>query len=798
MSVVTPWRDVSRSDKEFTILEWSFTLKKMKQFLLTTPLLFISLLFTSCNKPSEVVGFTPSIIPKPNQMEMRKGSFTFNKNTTVFAEDEFKIASGFLRNFLQKGAGLGIEKSSKNKASIIFEKDSSQVSEGYSLAVSEYDIIVKAADASGAFYAVQTLRQLLPVDLERINSTPYREIIIPQVLITDAPKFEYRGMHLDVGRHFFNKEFIKEYIANLSMLKMNYFHWHLTEDQGWRIEIKQYPKLTSHAAYREETLIGHYNDLPQRFDGRRYGGYYTQEDIKEIVTFAAEHNVTIIPEIEMPGHAQAAISAYPELGCTGEEVPVATKWGIFENIYCPNEETFTFLKNVLTEVMELFPGEYIHIGGDEAPKKQWKNCRHCQKLIKDLDLKDEDGLQSYFIKKMEKFINSKGKKIIGWDEILEGGLAPNATVMSWRGTQGAVEAAKEGHDVILTPGSHAYFDHYQANYSDEPLAIGGFLPLKKVFGFNPVPEELTTEEATYVLGAQGNVWTEYMTTTDQVEYMVFPRMIAMSEVVWSGASNDMETDYPEFLSRLESFMKRMDALSINYANHLYDVSGSVIKHNDSVFYELKTPTEGKEIRYSINKSAEQKYSQPILIFEDTQLDAQLYDEMEKIGRPYSETIRFHKAINGKVTLNVKPHHSYNSGGAAALINGISGSDTRYGDKEWLGFWGDDVEITIDLKEETKLNSISLRFYNANGQWIYAPKEISFSCVLPNGNNVSDRIEIKTDEGTKLVTAKFDLSLYPNLISKNLILKIPNYGTIPTGHQGAGNKAWTFIDEIIIE
>jgi hexosaminidase len=330
------------------------------------------------------------------------------------------------------------------------------------------------------------------------------------------------------------------------------------------------------------------------------------------------------------------------------------------------------------------------------------------------------------------------------------------------------------------------------------LAIGGFLPLKKVYGFNPVPEELTTEEVTYVLGGQGNVWTEYMTTTDQVEYMVFPRILAMSEVVWSGASKDLETDYPEFLSRLELFMKRMDALSINYANHLYDVSGLMIKRNDSIFYELKTPTKGKEIRYSINNSVEQKYNHPILISENTQLDAQLYDEKEKMGRPFSETIRFHKAINGKVTLNVAPNEAYNAGGKEALINGISGSDTRYGDKEWLGFWGEDVEIRIDLKEETKLNSISLRFYNTNGQWIYAPIEISFFCVLPDGITISDRIKINFDHGQKLVTAKFDFSHYPNLISKNITLIIPNFGTIPAGFQGAGNKAWTFIDEIIIE
>jgi hexosaminidase len=770
----------------------------MKRSLIILSLLFVSALFNCCDKPEEVIEYSPSIIPKPVQMKVLDGNFTLDKNTTIFAKDEFKIAVDFLRNYLKKGAGLALDKVAKNKATILFEKDSSQAFEGYSLTVSDKKIIVKAADAGGAFYAVQTLRQLLPVDLERINSVPQREIPVPIVQITDAPKFKYRGMHLDVGRHFFNKEFIKVYIANLAMLKMNYFHWHLTEDQGWRIEIKQYPKLTSHAAYRDETLIGHYNDRPHRFDGKRYGGFYTQEDIKEIVAFATQHNVTIIPEIEMPGHAQAAISAYPELGCTGEEVPVATKWGIFENIYCPNEETFTFLKNVLTEVMDLFPGEYIHIGGDEAPKKQWKNCKLCQKLIKDLDLKDENGLQSYFIKKMEKFLNSKGKKIIGWDEILEGGLAPNATVMSWRGTQGAVEAAKAGHDVILTPGSHAYFDHYQANYSDEPLAIGGFLPLKKVYGFNPVPEELTSEEAVYVLGAQGNVWTEYMTTTDQVEYMVFPRILAMSEVVWSGTSNNLETDYPDFLSRLESFLKRMDALDINYANHLYDVSGSVIKRNDSVFYKLKTPTKGKEIRYSINNSEEQKYDQPILISEDTQLDAQLYDEIEKMGRPFSETIRFHKAIKGKITLNVAPNRAYNAGGKEALINGISGSDIRYGDKEWLGFLGEDLEITIDLGELTKITKISTRFYNANGQWIYAPAQIVVVVYLEDRRLLHTSVEThQNKDGTKgAILSAFGKD--STVKAQLLVIKIPNYGTIPVGFQGAGNKAWTFIDEIIIE
>jgi hexosaminidase len=368
-------------------------------------------------------------------------------------------------------------------------------------------------------------------------------------------------MHLDVGRHFFSVDFIKKYINLMAMLKMNTFHWHLTEDQGWRIEIKKYPKLQEIAAFRDETLIGHYSDKPHQFDGKKYGGFYTQEEIKEVVKYASARQITIIPEIEMPGHSQAAIAAYPELGCTGEQVKVATKWGVFEEIYCPKETTFKFLEDVIDEVSNLFPGKYIHIGGDEAPKIRWENCEHCQNLIKKEGLKDEHELQSYFIARMEKYINSKGKQIIGWDEILEGGLAPNATVMSWRGTNGAIEAAKQKHTVILTPQSHCYFDHYQSENKNEPLAIGGFLPLEKVYNFNPIPDELTTEEHQYVLGAQGNVWTEYMQTSENVEYMVFPRAIALSEVLWSAKEH---RNYTDFIYRLEYFNKILDARNVNH------------------------------------------------------------------------------------------------------------------------------------------------------------------------------------------------------------------------------------------
>ncbi|MCB0468309.1 MAG: family 20 glycosylhydrolase, partial [Aequorivita sp.] len=611
-----------------------------------------------------------ALIPKPQSLELKKGTFKIDKNTTIYFEPEFEIAGNFLNDFLQKGAGFSLKKTSEKEANIVFVKDASQPSEGYFLDVSDSKIVIKTSDASGAFYAVQTLRQLLPSPLTPEGGT----VALSQLTITDFPKFQYRGMHLDCARHFFDKEFVKKYIANLALLKMNYFHWHLTDDQGWRIEIKKYPELTKKGAFREETLIGHYNDTPQKFDGKRYGGFYTQEEVKEVVAFAAKHNVTIIPEIEMPGHATAAISAYPQLGCTGTQIPVATTWGVFEDIFCPNEQTFAFLEDVLEEVISLFPSQYVHIGGDEAPKIQWKNCAHCQQMIQDLDLKDEHGLQSYFIQRIEKFVNAKGKKIIGWDEILEGGLAPNATVMSWRGTQGGIDAAKQKHDVIMTPNSHAYFDYYQSDKPGEPLAIGGFIPLKKVYSFNPIPKELDAEESKYILGAQANLWTEYIDSEEKVEYMVFPRIFALSEVTWSGPSENLEKDYPEFLTRVENFMPRLDALNINYANHLYEIEGRILKENGQVFYELTTPTPGKEIRYSVNNSETKGYSKPILIEENSKISANVFKNGEKVGSDFSEEIMYHKGITAKISLNVPPNPAYAAGGKEALINGIQGSN----------------------------------------------------------------------------------------------------------------------------
>lgn len=447
----------------------------------------------------------------------------------------------------------------KNKNAIVLALDTIQVNypEGYLLTVSGKQVIITAKQANGAFYGVQTLLQLLKVE-DQNNQITYNTIV-PGVKIVDYPRFTWRGMHLDVCRHFFDKEFVKKYIDALAMHKMNTFHWHLTEDQGWRIEIKKYPKLTEIGSVRSETMIGkNWNE----FDGMPHSGYYTQDDIKEVVQYATDRFITIVPEIEMPGHSLAALASYPEYGCSGGPYEVAKTWGVFDDVYCAgNDKTFEFLEDVLSEVITLFPGTYIHIGGDECPKAAWKKCKKCQQRIKTEGLKDEFELQSYFIRRIEKFLIANNKKLIGWDEILEGGLAPEATVMSWRGTEGGIHAAKMGHDVVMSPNAECYFDHYQGDPEKEPLAIGGFTDIAEVYNYEPVPSELNEEESKYILGAQANLWTEYITTNEHVEYMLLPRLSALSEVVWSPKE---KKNLEDFNKRLKTHILRLKRNNYNY------------------------------------------------------------------------------------------------------------------------------------------------------------------------------------------------------------------------------------------
>ena len=513
-----------------------------------------------------------NIIPMPASVEAKSGVFTIDKNTVFvvpIGADDVNVALKYLNDKLNNSAGFALASSSikadKNAISVELTSDITN-SEGYELSVTKSGISIKAQTANGVFYAMQSIRQMLPVAIENQQVTKNIALEVPCCEIKDAPRYAYRGLHLDVCRHFFDVAFVKKYIDIMAMQKFNRFHWHLTDDQGWRIEIKKYPKLTQIAAYRKETLIGSYMNKPERYDGTRYGGFYTQEEIKDVVQYAKERFVTIVPEIETPGHALAALAAYPEFASTKGPFETGTRWGVYDDVFCPKEETFTFLEDVWAETIALFPGEYVHIGGDECPKTRWKGSEFCQNLMKKEGLKNEMELQSYFIRRMEKFINAKGKRLIGWDEILEGGLSDNATVMSWRGTEGGIAAAKQHHDAIMTPSPYCYFDHYQSkDKKNEPLAIGGFTDVEKVYSYDPTPKELSADEAKHILGAQANLWTEYITSTKQLEYMAFPRAVALSEVVWSPLE---KKDWTNFKSRWTIESIRFSALNVNFAKHL--------------------------------------------------------------------------------------------------------------------------------------------------------------------------------------------------------------------------------------
>jgi hexosaminidase len=510
---------------------------------------------------STLVGFGQpvSIIPQPVSVKQASGKFIITAKTVIVTKDaEEEKAADFFNAYLQSVYGFKLEKGSSTKKNYIqlntkkfIQKPSS---DAYTLMVTSSGVTITGDTYAGTFYGIQSLIQLLPVTKSTVLN-------IPAVTITDAPRFNYRGMMLDVGRHFFPLPVVKKFIDYIALHKMNYFHWHLTDDQGWRIEIKKYPRLTEIGSTRNNTIIGHYPGTGN--DNTPHGGFYTQDEIREVVQYAADRFITVVPEIEMPGHAEAALTAYNWLGCPGTgPYKVEGTWGVFDNVFCAGKDsTFQFLQDVIDEVLQLFPSPYIHVGGDECPKTNWKKCPLCQARIKAEGLKDEHGLQSYFVQRMEKYINSKGRKIIGWDEILEGGLAPNATVMSWRGEEGGIDAAKQNHDVVMTPGGWVYFDHAQVE-KDDSLTIGGFLPLGKVYGYEPIPKELNAEQAKHVLGGQANLWTEYITNLPKIEYMIFPRMSALSEVLWSPKN---QRNWKLFLPRLQRQYKRYELWKSNYS-----------------------------------------------------------------------------------------------------------------------------------------------------------------------------------------------------------------------------------------
>ena len=584
---------------------------RRRRFLALAPALVLACARGTPDEPVAPLEAVPAgapavrVVPYPASVTPTAGTLRLAGLTSIAVSDpsdrELLALAERAAISLREDAGLGLAVGSDVAGTaagavlLRIDPDASFGSEGYRLIVSPTGITIEAAAHAGLFYGVQTLRQLLPLAASEGGSGA----TVPGVTIVDHPRFPYRGMHLDVGRHLFPVAFIKRYIDLMAMYKLNTFHWHLTEDQGWRIEIRKYPRLTEVGSCRKETILEKHFD-PYVGDGVPYCGYYTQDEIREVVAYAAERYVTVMPEIEMPGHSVAALASYPELACTEGPFEVATRWGVTEDIFCPKEETFAFLEDVLTEVMELLPSRYIHVGGDEAPKTRWRESDVAQAVIRREGLADENELQSYFIRRIERFLNAHGRRLVGWDEILEGGIAPEATVMSWRGMEGGVEAARQGHGVIMTPSSDVYLDYYQGDPAWEPLAIGGYLPLERVYAFEPVPAALTPEESRHVLGGQGNVWTEYMTTTEHVEYMVFPRLLALAEVVWS--PTDVR-DWERFAARLPAQFRRLDRYGVNYrVPHVMGLEEDRLSLDGHATVVLQALTEDTEIRYTLDGS----------------------------------------------------------------------------------------------------------------------------------------------------------------------------------------------------
>ena len=587
-----------------------------------------------------------NIVPRPAALKIEKGNFKLTPQTplqVVKGADDLQPALTFFSNLLQPSFGkpLEITTGTPTGNAINLTVNPALKKEAYHLTVSSTSIDIEAGSSQGIFYAFQSLRQMLPAGIEK--GEKFSDIRIQNVSIQDAPRLAYRGAMLDISRHLFSPEEVKTFIDMLALHKLNRFHWHLTDDQGWRIEIKKYPELTRIGSQRPETVIGRNSG---KYDGIPYGGFFTQEEVKDIVKYAADRYVTVIPEIELPGHAQAALASYPWLGCTGGPYEVMKEWGVSEDVFCAgNEKTFQFLEDVFDEIIPLFPSEYIHIGGDECPKTAWKKCPKCQARIRKEKLKNEYELQSYFVHRIENYLNSKGKKIIGWDEILEGGISKTATIMSWRGTQGGIEAAKQGNQVIMTPNNYVYLDYYQSLDRDkEPFAIGGFVDVAKVYSLEPTAG-LTAEESKMVKGVQCNTWTEYILNFPQLQYMVLPRMAALAEVAWTPAHLK---DYNHFINRAIPLTARYQALGYNYAKHILSVSGLLVNHpgENRIDLTLAPLSPGHEIRYTTDGSPPSMesalYTAPLEITVNSEIKAQLFKDGQPVGDLFHRKIEIKK------------------------------------------------------------------------------------------------------------------------------------------------------------
>ena len=744
-----------------------------------------------------------NIVPVPMQVTEGKGVFTIQNGTHILVDETngtLEIA-GLLAEKIRLSSGLLLGTSTYNAAfpksnSIIFTTlgaDPALGKEGYTIEITQTNVFVRSVSANGFFYGLQSLLQLLPPDIEKRQSG-LKSFSMPVVKIKDMPRFSYRGMHLDVGRYMYPVEFIKKYLDLMAMYKLNTFHWHLTEDQGWRIEIKKYPRLTQVGSTRKSSQTGNNGEN----DNTPYSGFYTQDQAREIVAYAASKYITVIPEIEMPGHSVAALTAYPFLACAPGPFEVRTQWGVADDICCAgNDSVFTFMEDVLTEIMDIFPSTYIHIGGDEAPKVRWKNCPKCQARIKAEGLKDEAELQSYFIKRIEKFLVSKNRRLIGWDEILEGGLPPEATVMAWRGIQAAIDAASDGHDAVMTPVDYCYFDYYQGDPATEPNAIGGYLTLKTVYSYNPVPPVLTSDLATHIIGVQGNVWTEYMKTSDIVEYMAFPRAIALAEVAWSQQDR---RNWDDFINRMDNQFARLDLMGINYCKGSFIVDLTTKRENNRNLVVLSSETKGMEIRYTTDGSdpvvTSTLYNQPFELAKTSVVKAALFNKGKIAGSVNYRAINVNKASGKPVTI-VKPYSfKYPGTGDQAMTDGLTGTNAYK--SGWQGYEGTDMEFVVDLLQPTKISSVKMNVIKGPSDWVLLPASVTFLISLDGKtwqNHESAKFDANAPGKKEIITvaAKFSETEVRYVKAIAISPKV-----LPDWHEYKGQPCWIFTDELIVE
>ena len=767
-------------------------------------LLFITaLLAFACQTPKQQVKFAENdicIIPKPQSMTLNNGNFQFTKETVFVSNQSLAPAAEIFAKQFEKASGikLPIKNETVQTNYIALSIDNSLPKEGYNLVVQPDKISIAAADYNGAIYALETLRQLLPKEFE--SSTPVNaNWVIPTITINDKPEYPWRGLMLDVSRHFFSKEYILKTLDRMAMLKLNTFHFHLVDNEGWRIEIKKYPKLTEVGAWRvdqEDKLWDERTSNPaDAFDNpasapKKYGGFYTQEDIKEIVAYAAARGITVIPEIEMPAHVMSAIAAYPELSCHKRPigVPSGAVWPNID-IYCAGqEESFTFLEDVLTEVMALFPSKYIHIGGDEADHTEWEKCPKCQQRIKDNHLKDVHELQSYFIKRIDKFLVSKGRVLVGWDEIMDGGLANDAVVMNWRGIDIGRKALEQGNPVVLT--SDCYINRYQGLPEYEPLANGGYVTLKKLYHYNLEKENLSPELQKNVLGTQANLWAEFIATPEHSEYMLFPRLLAFSEISWTP---DNLKNWDNFVKRTETFMDRLDVMKIKYARSMYQVLPAVENQNGKVFLKLECEVPNADIRYALGDTPiekAEKYTQPIPFNESTTFKATVFSGKATNTITTGE-VTFHKAIAKKMSYSPLYHKKYQGQGEMTLTNVVRGSK-NFLDGQWLGWLGDDVTLTLDLDQNTNISEVRIGAMDYQAAGIYFPIKFEVA-ISTDGKNYR---EVATHNEPCVVRGKPSLKdfilKFNSQEARYIKITLKNVKTPPKG-----GDAWLFIDEVLV-